>query len=52
MKTTNIILRISESEKAHIAAEAKKRDIPMSQLIREAVRAYMSQKTTSVDDRV
>lgn len=44
MKTTNIILRISESEKEKIAQEAKKRDIPMSQLIREAVRAFLKEE--------
>ena len=46
MKDTNITFKLSETEKEAIKAEAARRDIPMSQLIREAVKEYIS-KTTS-----
>ena len=38
MKTSTITLRISEEEKEKITEIAKKRDIPVSQLIRELCR--------------
>lgn len=38
MKTSTITLRISEEEKELITKLAKKRDIPISQLIRELCR--------------
>lgn len=38
MKTSTITLRISEVEKNKIIEEAKRRDIPVSQLIRELCR--------------
>lgn len=44
MKTTTITLRISEIEKEKIVQEAKKRDIAASQLIREAVKAFLEEK--------
>lgn len=43
MKDTNITFKLSESEKAAIKAEAEKRDIPMSQLIREAIKEYIKE---------
>lgn len=44
MKDTNITFKLSESEKEAIKAAAAEKDIPMSQLIREAVKQYLSQK--------
>lgn len=41
MKTATIGLRISEQEKAQLEAVAAMKDIPLSQLIREAVRKYI-----------
>lgn len=38
MKTSTITLRISEEEKNKITELAKKKDIPVSQLIRELCR--------------
>ena len=38
MKTSTITLRISEEEKEKITEIARKRDIPVSQLIRELCR--------------
>lgn len=43
MKDTNITFKLSEIEKAAIKAEAAKRDIPMSQLIREAIKEYIKE---------
>lgn len=38
MKTDRIVFRISEEEKLAISAIAKKKDIPLSQLLRELVK--------------
>ena len=44
MKKTTIGLRISEQEKERLIAIAAKKDIPLSQLVREAVREYMNKE--------
>lgn len=41
MKDTQITIRISEAEKEAIKRLAAKRDIPVSQLIREAIRIFI-----------
>lgn len=41
MKDEKITIRISEEEKEQLKMIAAKRDIPMSQLIREAVRKFI-----------
>ena len=41
MKDTNITFKLSEADKERIKALAAKKDIPMSQLIREAVKEYI-----------
>lgn len=41
MKDTNITFKLSEAEKELIKQVAAKKDIPMSQLIREAVKEYI-----------
>ncbi len=43
MKTATITLRISEEEKQKIIELAKKRDIPVSQLIRELCREIFNE---------
>lgn len=42
MKNVSITFKLSESEKERIVQEAKKRDIPVSQLIREIIKEYLS----------
>lgn len=42
MKTDTITIRIAETEKEALKQLAAKMDIPMSQLIREAIRDYVS----------
>lgn len=44
MKTSTITLRISEEEKEKITEIAKKRDIPVSQLIRELCREIFKEE--------
>lgn len=44
MKDTNITFKLSESEKERIKAASARFDIPMSQLIREAVKQYLDDK--------
>ena len=44
MKTETITLRISEEEKQKITELAKKKDIPVSQLIRELCREIFNQE--------
>ncbi len=44
MKTSTITLRISEAEKNKITELAKKRDIPVSQLIRELCREIFQEE--------
>ena len=41
MKSSNITFKLTEREKEAIKAEAAKKDIPMSQLIREAIKVYL-----------
>ena len=41
MKDTNITFKLSEADKEQIKALAARKDIPMSQLIREAVKKYL-----------
>lgn len=43
MKDTNITFKLSEAEKEAIKAVAAQKDIPMSQLIREAVKKYIQE---------
>lgn len=43
MKDTNITFKLSEAEKEAIKAAATQKDIPMSQLIREAVKKYIQE---------
>lgn len=45
MKDTNITFKLSESEKAAIRALAAKRDVPMSQIIREACKKYVQEES-------
>lgn len=42
MKVTSITFRLSEEEKAELMQIAANKDIPLSQLVREAVRAYLA----------
>ena len=42
MKVTSITFRLSEEEKAELMQIAASKDIPLSQLVREAVRAYLA----------
>lgn len=44
MKDTNITFKLSEREKEAIKVAASERDIPMSQLIREAIKEYLSKE--------
>lgn len=43
MKDEKITIRISEQEKTAIKAYAEKKDIPVSQIIREAIRNYIQE---------
>lgn len=43
MKDEKITIRISESEKEALKALAASKDIPMSQLIREAIKSYIQE---------
>ena len=43
MKNTSITLRISEQEKEQLMAIAASKDVPMSQIIREAIRRYIKE---------
>lgn len=42
MKHANITFKLTEAEKERIKALAAERDIPMSQIIREAINEYMA----------
>ena len=42
MKDTTITFRLRESEKKQLMAAAAAKDIPVSQMIREAVKEYLS----------
>ena len=44
MKNTTITFRLTEAEKQQIEAAAAKKDIPVSQLIREAIREAINQQ--------
>ncbi len=44
MKDTNITFKLSEAEKERIKALAAKKDIPMSQLIRDAIKKYLEEE--------
>jgi predicted transcriptional regulator len=44
MKSTTITFRLTEQEKAAIMEVAQQRDIPFSQLIREAIRKYIQEE--------
>lgn len=44
MKDTNITFKLSEAEKERIKAAAAEKDIPVSQLIREAVKEYFESR--------
>ena len=41
MKDSNITIRISAAEKDRLKALAAEKDIPISQIIREAIRQYL-----------
>jgi predicted transcriptional regulator len=43
MKNTNITFKLNEAEKEKIRMIAAKKDIPISQLIREAVKRYLKE---------
>jgi predicted transcriptional regulator len=47
MKNTTITLRISEQEKSKLTEFAEKKDISVSQLIREAVKQYLEKINTN-----
>lgn len=44
MKDVSITFRLKESEKEILAQVAAAKDVPVSQLIREAVRNYLKEK--------
>ena len=44
MKQASITIRITESEKEKIKAAAASKDIPLSQLIREAIREFIQRE--------
>lgn len=44
MKTDKITIRISEAEKEQLKAIAAKRDVPMSQLIRDMIKNYIQEE--------
>lgn len=44
MKAASITIRLTDDEKNKYFAEAMKRDIPLSQLVREAMREYLNQE--------
>lgn len=44
MKDARITIRINELEKEKIAAIAAKKDVPIAQIIREAIREYLEKE--------
>lgn len=44
MKTSTITFRLSDEEKERLTTIASKKDIPVSQIIREAIRAYLQEE--------
>lgn len=53
MKDTTITFRLTEQEKEKIIAAAAKKDIPFSQLIREAIREFIREevKDDGIDEK-
>lgn len=49
MKDTNITFKLSEAEKEEIRTLAASKDIPMSQLIREALKKYFESENKKYD---
>ena len=47
MKDTTITIRISEQEKEILKTMAKEKDIPVSQIIREAIRKTIQEEKTN-----
>ena len=43
MKTSNITFKLTDTEKEAIRALAHKKDVPMSQIIREAIKKYIQE---------
>jgi predicted DNA binding CopG/RHH family protein len=44
MKNESITIRISEAEKEQLKAIAARKDVPMSQIIREVVKDYIQKE--------
>lgn len=44
MKNSTITIRINDQEKARLAEIAKEKDISVAQIIREAIRDYLTKK--------
>lgn len=44
MKTATLGIRMSEAEKKKLEAIAERKDIPVSQIVREAIREYIKQE--------
>lgn len=47
MKNSSITIRISEQEKEKITAIAASKDVPVAQIIREAIREYIEKQQTN-----
>ena len=45
MKDTSITIRLTEQEKERIKAVAAKKDIPVSQIIRELIKEYIEKES-------
>ena len=43
MKTSNITFKLTDTEKEAIRALAARKDVPMSQIIREAIKKYIQE---------
>lgn len=43
MKTSNITFKLTDAEKEAIRALAARKDVPMSQIIREAIKKYIEE---------
>lgn len=52
MKTNSITFRVSDSEKEKLMAMAMKRDIPVSQLIREAAKRLLEEGTDASSESI
>lgn len=44
MKTSNITFKLTDAEKEAIKVLAAKKDVPMSQIIREAIKKYIQEE--------